>query len=71
MPPTSEDVYSAWATGKPFPIAYPRFNPIVYTLESELPLVKFGTDEKWAPDPNLIAKGGAGTFILSPPSGGS
>ena len=37
--------------------AYPVFNPWIYTLENELPLVKFGMDDKWAPDPNLIAQG--------------
>ncbi len=62
MPPTSKDVYSAWATGKPFPIAYPQFNSIVYTLENELPVVKFGMDDKWAPNPNLIAQGKTATY---------
>jgi len=62
MPPTSEDAYSAWATGKPFPIAYPRFNPLVYSLENELPLVKLGVDDKWAPDSNLIVRGRPTTY---------
>ncbi len=42
--------------------AYPVFNPWIYTLENELPLVKFGMDDKWAPDPNLIARGEAATY---------
>ena len=62
MPPTSEDAYAAWSTGKPFPIAYPRFNPLVYSLENELPLVKLGMDDKWAPDSNLIAHGQPTTY---------
>lgn len=62
MPPTGAEAHPAWATGKPFPIAYPRFNPLVYTLENELPLVKFGMDDKWAPDPNLIARGESKTY---------
>jgi hypothetical protein len=62
MQPTSADAYFAWASGKPFPVAYPRFNPWVYTLENELPLVKFGMDDKWAPDPNLITRRNANTY---------
>ena len=62
MAPTNKDAYSAWATNERFPLAYPRFNPLVYTLENELPLVKFGMDDKWAPDPNLIVKGDTGTY---------
>lgn len=42
--------------------AYPVFNPWVYTLENELPLVRFGMDDKWAPDPNLIANGQGWTY---------
>jgi hypothetical protein len=42
--------------------AYPFFNPWIYTLENELPLVKFGMDDKWAPDTNLIAQGKAEVY---------
>jgi hypothetical protein len=62
MPPTNKDAYCAWATRERFPIAYPRFNPLIYTLENELPLVKFGMDDKWAPDPNLITNGNDGAY---------
>ena len=30
--------------------AYPKFDPLIYSLENDLPLVKFGLDDKWAPD---------------------
>jgi hypothetical protein len=50
--PREKDSYSAWAKGQPFPVAYPRFNPLIYSLENELPLVKLGQDDKWAPDPS-------------------
>ena len=56
MPPTSTEAYNAWAAGTPLPIAYPRFNALIYTLENELPLVKFGMDDKWGPDPNLAVR---------------
>jgi hypothetical protein len=32
-------------------IHYPPFQPLVYTLENAVPLVKLGMDEKWMPDP--------------------
>jgi hypothetical protein len=50
MRPTNKDASEAWARGRPMPNAYPSFNPLVYTLENELPLVKLGMDDKWAPD---------------------
>jgi hypothetical protein len=52
MAPTSKEAYSAWSKGEPYNVAYPRFNPIIYSLENGLPLVKLGQDEKWAPDPS-------------------
>jgi hypothetical protein len=55
--PTNRDAYSAWAKGAAYQIAYPRFQPIVYTLENELPLIKLGLDDKWAPDPAHKAAG--------------
>ncbi|MGA3373678.1 MAG: hypothetical protein ABSC48_18170 [Terracidiphilus sp.] len=36
---------------KPVSDHYPHFQPFVYTLENAVPLIKFGMDEKWAPDP--------------------
>lgn len=50
--PREKDSYEAWAKGQAFPVAYPRFNPLIYSLENELPLVKLGQDDKWAPDPS-------------------
>jgi sRNA-binding regulator protein Hfq len=49
--PTSREAYLAWSTGSRMDAAYPRFNPLIYSLENDLPLVKFGLDDKWAPDP--------------------
>ena len=50
MAPTSKEAYLAWSTGSRMDAAYPRFNPFVYAIENDLPLVKFGLDDKWAPD---------------------
>jgi hypothetical protein len=47
--PTNGEAYAAWARGSAHH-AYPPFQPVVYALENDLPLVKFGQDEKWAPD---------------------
>jgi hypothetical protein len=51
MAPTEKDAYFSWSKGEPFPDAYPRFNPFIYSLENVVPLVKLGQDAKWAPDP--------------------
>ena len=48
--PTDKEAYTAWATGKSFQSAYPLFNPMVYTIENALPLVRLGQDDKWAPN---------------------
>jgi hypothetical protein len=56
MAPTNKDAYVAWAKGTPLAASYPRFNPFVYSLENDLPLLKLGFDEKWAPDQNYQAK---------------
>jgi hypothetical protein len=56
MAPTNKDAYVAWAKGTPLAASYPRFNPLVYSLENDLPLLKLGFDDKWAPDQNYQAK---------------
>jgi len=53
MAPTEREAYSAWASGEKFQSAYPRFSPIIYTVENALPLVRLGQDDKWAPDPSV------------------
>ncbi len=50
--PTNKDAYIAWSKGTKYEAAYPRFNPVIYSLENGLPLVKLGQDDKWAPDPS-------------------
>ncbi len=56
MAPTSKEAYLAWSTGSQMTVAYPQFNPLIYSLENDLPLVKFGLDDKWAPDPTYKPK---------------
>jgi hypothetical protein len=54
--PKEKDAYAAWAKGEPYPNAYPLFDPVIYTLENELPLVKLGEDDKWGPDSKRTCK---------------
>jgi hypothetical protein len=35
---------------------YPRFQPLIYTLENAVPLVRLGIDDKWVPDPSHVGK---------------
>ncbi len=56
MAPTSKEAYVGWSTGSRIDAAYPQFNPFIYSLENDLPLVKFGLDDKWAPDPTYTPK---------------
>ena len=53
--PTSKEAYSSWAKGQAYEVSYPRFQPVIYALENDLPLVKLGQDEKWAPDPYHVS----------------
>jgi hypothetical protein len=62
IPPTNSEASRSWASSAAYPAAYPRFNPLVYTLENELPLIKFGMDDKWAPDPNLATQHQSGLY---------
>jgi hypothetical protein len=50
LTPTEPEAYKAFTSGKPMPAAYPTLNPVIYTLENAVPLMKLGQDEKWAPD---------------------
>ena len=54
--PTDHEAYSHWRKKEPIESSYPRFNPFVYSLENDLPLVRLGQDDKWAPDPNSAPK---------------
>ena len=49
--PTDRAVYLEWAQGQPFQRAYPKFQPLIYTIENALPVIKLGQDDKWGPDP--------------------
>ena len=50
MAPTGTEAHSNWVKTAMVPDSYPEFQPFVYALENSLPLVKFGVEDKWAPD---------------------
>jgi hypothetical protein len=43
---------------------YPKFNAFIYSLETFLPLVKFGISERWAPNANLGIAGSVLRYYL-------
>jgi len=50
--PTDEVAYQSQETHGHPPPHYPRFSPMIYSLENSLPLVKLGQADRWQPDPN-------------------
>lgn len=55
LAPTEPEAYMAFTSRRPMPTAYPALNPLVYTVENALPLVRLGQDDKWAPNQNHTA----------------
>jgi hypothetical protein len=53
MVPTDKDAYNELKLGKRLPPHYPRFAPLIFSLENSLPLVKLGQADKWQPDTEL------------------
>jgi hypothetical protein len=52
MAPTDREAYSSFREKGQLPKHYPRFSAPIYSLENCAPLVKFGQDDHWQPDPN-------------------
>jgi hypothetical protein len=53
MAPTDKDAYSEFHDiGRKTPARCQPFNPLMYSVENCIPLVKLGQDERWQPDPN-------------------
>jgi hypothetical protein len=52
MAPTDKDAYGKFQSHGLPDAAYPKFNPVMYTLDNSLPLVHLGQDDKWGPDPH-------------------
>jgi hypothetical protein len=53
MAPTDKDAYAEFhASNGKTPVHFQPFSPLIYSVESCVPLVKLGQDERWQPDPN-------------------
>jgi hypothetical protein len=52
MAPTEKDAYAEFRASGHVPAHYAPFSPLIYSLENCLPLVKFGQDDRWQPDPS-------------------
>jgi len=52
MVPTDKDAYNQLRDGGRAPAYYPRFSPWIYCVENSFPVVKFGQDDHWQPDPS-------------------
>src|SRR5580704_1388497 len=51
--PTDKDAYNDVKSKHSLPPHYPRFAPLIFSLENSLPLVKLGQADKWQPDAEL------------------
>ncbi len=56
MVPTEKDAYREFHDSGHVPSSYSTFTPFIYSLENCLPIVKFGQDDHWHPDPNPHAR---------------
>jgi hypothetical protein len=54
MAPKERVAYEEFATKGAAPANVPPFNPVVYALENILPVVKFGQDDAWGPNPSFV-----------------
>jgi len=56
MAPTDKEARKALEKSRSLPVGYAPFNPVIYTLENVLPVVKLGQDSAWAPDNSVTTK---------------
>lgn len=62
MVPKDREAYVEFKKGK-LPPDYARFNPLIYSIENCIPLVKLGQDELWQPDPAPLKQNSARSAI--------
>jgi hypothetical protein len=56
MAPTDSSAYDRFTHKQPME-GYVPFHPAIYALENVLPVVKFGQDSAWAPNPEAVSTG--------------
>jgi hypothetical protein len=62
MVPTDNDAYALAKNANTLPPSYPRFSPLVYSIENSLPLIDLGQGARWQPDPDprtIFTSGGS------------
>jgi hypothetical protein len=64
MVPTDNDAYALAKSSAALPPSYPRFSPLVYSIENSLPLIDLGQGAHWQPDPDpqTIPPSGSGRW---------
>ena len=59
MVPTDDKAFQSFKATKGPPENYPRFFPLVYSLENSVPLIKLGQVDRWQPNPTGQVSGRA------------
>ncbi len=54
--PSSEQVYEQFLRSGTLPPSYPSFNPLIYSLDTFLPLTDFHQEDYWYPNPNRTCR---------------
>lgn len=49
--PAEQEAYISFAATRQLPPQYPRFSPLIYSLENSVPFLKFDQTGKWLPEP--------------------
>ena len=54
--PASENVYQQFLQTRTLPASYPSFNPLIYSLDTFLPLTDFHQEDYWYPNPHRTCR---------------
>jgi hypothetical protein len=54
--PASENVYEQFLQTRTLPASYPSFNPLIYSLDTFLPLTDFHQEDYWYPNPHRTCR---------------
>ncbi len=54
--PATQSVYDEFRLNGTLPEAYPSFNPLIYSLDTFLPLTDFHQEDYWYPNPHRVCR---------------
>ena len=54
--PATQSVYEQFLNQHTLPPSYPSFNPLIYSLDTFLPLTDFHQEDYWYPNPRLACR---------------